>query len=194
MKNKFLLSAIMIVFVVLPVISLAETATSSANKEKDNIIKTEIDAQKESIKNSVQERRQGALDKIKEEVDRFIQNVIERFTAADNRLIKLADRIDSRIEKLQTANISVSTSTDLMIIARAKINEATTSVASIVSKTKDVSTETTMTTIREEFKTIKAQIETAKEKIKIAHAALVDVVNSLKPGQNKMDKENKVTN
>jgi len=184
----------MIVFVVLPVISLAETATSSANKEKDNIIKTEIDAQKESIKNSVQERRQGALDKIKEEVDRFIQNVIERFTAADNRLIKLADRIDSRIEKLQTANISVSTSTDLMIIARAKINEATTSVASIVSKTKDVSTETTMTTIREEFKTIKAQIETAKEKIKIAHAALVDVVNSLKPGQNKMDKENKVTN
>ena len=53
-----------------------------------------------------------------------------------------------------------------------KINEATTSVASIVSKTKDVSTETTMTTIREEFKTIKAQIETAKEKIKIVNEFL----------------------
>jgi hypothetical protein len=184
----------MVVFAVLPVISFAETATSNTNKEKNNIIKTEIDAQKESIKNSAEERRLGALDKIKGVVDQFIQNVFERFTAADNRLIKLADRIDSRIGKLQAAKINVSTSTDLMIIARARIDDATTSVATILSKTGDISPKTTMATIKEEFKTIKAQIETAKEKIKIAHAALVDVVNSLKPGQNKLDKENKGTN
>ena len=186
MKNKLLLSAIIVAFGVLPIISFAESATSSNVGAKEmQTIKDEINARKEAVKNSVDTIRQNALDKIKSMIDQFVQNIIERFDAATGRLEKLADRIDSRIAKMEANKTDVTKAKELLITARAKIEIAKTSTLYIDTNIAS-STATSTAALKEDFQTIKIQIEKAKEDIKAAQAALVDVVNSLKPGNNKL--------
>ncbi len=177
MKNKLLL-LIVISLMILPSLSFAET-----NKET---IKSEIDAKKESIKNSVEERRQNAVNKIKERINKFVENVVARYEAATNRLETLADRIESRITKIESRNIDVIEAKELLTVARSKIETAKISVANIASTTSISSLASTTGAIKKEFEDIKTQMERAKEDIKIAHAALVNVVENLKPGDNKM--------
>ena len=191
MKNKLLLSGVIIMLMVLPVVSFAETSTSSANVEKGSTIRDKIEAKKEALKNSVEERRQNALNKIIERVNQFVQNIIERFDAATNRLEKLADRINSRITKMEARNVDVAKAKELLAAAKAKIETAKISVTGIAGATIDTSLSTTTVAVKKDFGIIKTKIEKAKEDIKAAHAALVEVVNNLKPGQNKLEKENK---
>ena len=175
-----MLLLVLVSLLALPNLSFAET--------KKETIKDEIEAKRESIKNSVEERRQNAVDKIKERVDQFVQNVVNRYEAAISRLEKLADRIDSRIAKMEADKIDVTKAKELMVKAKAKIEIAKTSIIGI---TTTISTNATTTALmKEEFKIIKTQVEKAKEDIKTAHAVLVDVVKNLKPGQNKLETEN----
>lgn len=156
-------------------------------KKKRETIKDEIEAKRESIKNSVEERRQNATNKIKERIDQFVQNIVDRYEAAVNRLEKLAERIDSRISKMEADKIDVKKAKELMVTAKSKIATAKTSIASI---TTTIGTNATTTALmKEEFKAIKIQVEKAKEDIKAAHQALIKVVENLKPGKNKIEKE-----
>jgi hypothetical protein len=203
MKNKLLLSAVVISLSILPIISFAETnadaSSTKVNIENRGTIKSDIEAKKEalkkeietkkdSLKNAVAERRQNATDKIRDRVNQFTQTVIERFDATVGRMGKLADRIDSRIAKIEAKNIDVSKAKALMVIAKTKIETAKASIALITIPTNVASSaaSTTLASIKEDFKVSKTQMDKAKEDIKAAHAALVDVVNSLKPGDNKM--------
>lgn len=186
MKNKLLLSAIIVTFGILPAISFADTATSSNDKVKENqTIKDEIEAKKEALKNSVDSIKQNALDKMKEQINQYVLNVIERFDAATGRLDKLAQRIDSRISKIEAKNIDVSVAKELLVAARTKIEIAKTSTLYITTDIAS-STATSTAALKEEYKIIKDQISKAKDDVKAAQAALVDVVNSLKPGDNKL--------
>ena len=194
MRNKILL-LVLVSLMILPNLSLAEsTASSTKNKETEakeiKTIKDKIDAQKESLKNAVEERKQNILGKMKEKIDKFVQNMLERFDAATNRLEKIADRINSRITKMEAKSVDVSKAKELLTTARTKIDIAKISAAGIASTTNIYSLSTTTEVIREDFKAVKTQIEKAKEDIKTAHAALVDVINNLKPGQNKEKVEN----
>lgn len=202
MKNKILF-LVLVSLLALPNLSFAENNASSTKKEteKRETIRDEIEAKKESLKNSVEERRQNAEDKIKERMDQFVQNVKNRYEAAISRLGILADRIDSRIAKIEKQNTlkETSESTDLskakelMVVAREKIEIAKISITDIASTTittTNTSASTTKEILKQKFNIIKTQIKKAKEDIKTAHAALVDVVNSLKPGQNKEKIEN----
>lgn len=192
MKNKILLLSL-VSLLALPNLSLAET---NASTTKRDTIRDEIENKREMLKNSVEERRQNAVEKIKERVDQFVQNVVNRYEAAVNRLEKLGERIDSRIAKMEKQNTlkETSDSTDLskakelMVIARTKIEIAKTSIAGITATVSANATTTAL--MKEEFKTMKTQVEKAKEDIKVAHVALVDVVKNLKPGQNKLETEN----
>lgn len=201
MKKK-LLFFVLVSLLVMPSLSFAETSTSTSVKEKNEVkkekveqkretIKDEIEAKKEALKNSIEERRQNALDKIKERVDKFVQNMTERFNAAIERLDTLASRIDSRIAKLKEAKIDATKAERLMATAKTKITVAKTSVSGLTGAISD--TASTTASVKEEFKAIKDQIEKAKNDIKAAHAALVDVVNNLKPGQEKLDKLEKIS-
>jgi len=191
MKNKLSLVLISISLVALPNLSLAQTNASAIK----STIKSEIDAQKAALKNSVEEAKQNATDKIKTQIDQFVQNIINRFDAATARLGKLADRIDSRMAKMEAQKIDVSKAKSLMVVARVKLETARISVISI-SLPADVASSTVSSTIaslREDFKIVKTQIEKAKTDIKAAQAALVDVVNSLKPGDEKLKKNSLAT-
>lgn len=192
MKNKLLLLFV-ISLLILPNVSFADndSATSSRVREenREQTIKDEIEAKKEALKNSVEERRQNVTDKIEERVLQFIQKIIERFDAATNRLIILSERIDSRISKMKVAGIEVTEAEKLLTEARLKIKTAETSVINISFEIDSLATTTASTTketVKEKFEITKLQIEEAKENLKEAHAALVDVINSLKPGYNKL--------
>ena len=197
MKNKLLLSVTTIILCVLPVISLAETSTSTDHQDRKTTIKEEVEAKKETIKqnlqtkkeeikNSVEKTRQNATNKIVDRINQFVQNIITRYEAAINRLETLSARIDSRITKMEDKNIDVTIGKDLLAIARTKIETAKISTAGIASTTDNMIFGTTTAAVKENFQAIKTQIEKAKEDIKAAHAALVDVVSSLKPGDNKL--------
>src|SRR3989344_8813625 len=215
MKNKLLLSGILAAMIVLPNVSFAEEVGVEAGAstsvrtygskadvearlkakaeleakrkaeaaEKRDTIKSNIDAKREAIKGEIEERRENVKEKIKDRLDKFIQNIVERLEAAVSRLEKLADRINSRIAKLEADGADMTKSKALMVEAEAKIEVAKASVAAIEVD----ANATTTATIKASFPNLKAQIEKAKTDIKAAHAALVEVVRSLKPGQARID-------
>ncbi len=156
-------------------------------EEKREGAKEELETRKETLKDKMEERKDGALTKIQERLKKFNENVIERFEAAVERLEKLAQRIDSRIAKMEAENIDVKGAKDLMVVAKLKIETAKTSISGIDFESEVIASSTATTTVafKKDFESLKLQIEKAKTDIKAAHAALVDVINSLKPGLNK---------
>lgn len=156
-------------------------------EEKRENAKQEFETRKEDIKNQIEERKGSALAKIQERLKKFNENVVERFEAAVERLEKLAERIDSRIAKMESESINVKDAKDLMVVAKLKIETAKTSISGIDFESEIIASSTATTTIafKKDFESLKLQIEKAKADIKAAHTALVDVINSLKPGLNK---------
>lgn len=199
-KTKFLVLTILAVVLMLPVSSFADSATSSNNREtikneienKKEALKQEMEQKKEAVKNSVGEIRQNATDKITERVNQFVEKMIERFNAATNRLDLLVKRIESRITKIESKNIDESKAKELLATAKIKIEAAKSSISlvtfqtNITSAAASTTASTTAAAIKNAFKITKTQIEKAKQDLKDAHAALIDVVNSLKPGDNKL--------
>lgn len=163
-----------------------ETVQKEIEKRKEEL-KTQINEKKDSIRNEVDKKRENAVNQIKERLAKFITNTIERYEAAITRLEKLAQRIDSRIAKFEAEGVNVTKAKELMVIAKLKIETAKTSVSGInlQSELTASSTATTTVMIKKDFEGLRAQLEKAKTDIKAAHAALVDVVKNLKPGQNR---------
>lgn len=202
MKNKLLFFALTSLLVV-PVLSIAQTTTKNRTEsEERGTIKNQLDAKKEELKqemkqkreelgDNIQERKHNAIAKMEGKVNKFVQNVIERNNAAIERFTKLADRIDSRIAKLDANKIDTTKAKSLMVTARAKIETAKASIALIkLPSTVAASTtaSTTVSMLKEAFQTVQKQIEKAKTDLKAAHAALVNVIENIKPGQEKLDK------
>lgn len=163
---------------------------------KRETLKNELEEKREEVKDEMKERRDGARDKavenIKNRLSKFIDKLIERFSAAISRLEKLADRIASRIVKMEAEGIDVSKAKSLLSEARVKIEVAASSTAAIKVKALEFQSSDTATTtadLRLNYEAVKDAVEQAKSDIKAAHAALVDVVNNLKPGRNKIDTE-----
>jgi len=156
-------------------------------EERREELKQNLEQKREEIKNRVEERRQNATDQITERVNKFISKIIERFSTAVNRLDILVIRIESRIEKIEARDIDVTEANDLLVIAKNKIETAKTSISLIaLPEIIDPAASTTASAIKEAFETTKTQIEQAKKDLKAAHTALVEVIKSLKPGDNKL--------
>lgn len=156
-------------------------------EQKRETIKGEIENKRESIKDEVEKRRENAIENIQNRLNKFVHNVTERFDAAIERLEKLASRIDGRITKMEAENIDVTNAKELMVVAKIKIETAKTSIAGLSLESEVISSSTATTTvdIKEDFQNLKNQVEKAKKDIKAAHAALVEVIRNLKPGQHK---------
>src|SRR3989344_4298661 len=156
-------------------------------EERREELKQNLEERREELKNEIEERKQNATDKITERVNQFVTKIIERFNTAANRLDILVIRIESRIEKIEARDIDTTEAKGLLVIAKEKIDTAKTSISLITLPeiTEDTAS-TTASSIKKAFETTKIQIEQAKKDLKAAHTALVDVINSLKPGNNKL--------
>lgn len=139
-------------------------------KEKRGELREEVKKQREEIKLKVAEQ---IARRVREHFDRMLK----RFDAAIERLEKLADRIESRLDKAAENGKEVTTLRAKLDTARVKIAEAQTALDEAVVKFEEI---LGMDNPREAFKEVQTIMNNAKDKIKAAHAALVDVINSLK--------------
>jgi len=186
--TKYLFVTILSIMLLSPVLTLAQTLSNNKNTLQEKISE-EMKQKKENATNSIETKTQNITYKVKERANQFMQIIKLRFDAAVNRLDGLASRIESRIEKMKAENINTKEAEALLVTTKEKIETAKESISLITVSTKEFASTTASTTIdsiKEAFVTTKNQIENAKQSLKEAQAALVDVVNSLKPGDNKM--------
>jgi hypothetical protein len=139
----------------------------------------------EQVKKQIDNRRAEAQNKIHEKLLNLHEITISRFEAGINRLNILADRIESRITKIEAEGIEMTESRELLESARAKI-----SLASELMLKIELSTEANYedkSEITSVFRNIQNQIQETRRSIISAHSALVDVVVNIKPGQARLD-------
>jgi len=163
---------------------LADNATSTKVRE-------EAKERKEERQENVQEKRkdlEARRDELKVEVSskrmelvkKFAAKMIKVHQAAVNRLIKLADRIDSRIKKFETnKNVNLSDAKAKLVTARAKITTAQNYINTLPGL---VSTSTATGTPTVVLQTVKGYFIISRDNLKAAHASLVDVISSIKLG------------
>ncbi len=151
--------------------------------EKRDLIKANFEEKKEAIKNGIEERKEAVNEKVKERLGKFVENLVERFTAAQERLGELAARIDSRLTKMETEGIDVSSQKTALASAKILIDDLSVSIAQIQTMSTEVLTGDT----RALYPELKEAVEATKSEIKAAHQALVDIVVSLKGMSKKSD-------
>ncbi len=161
----------------------AREANREGREEQKNTIKANIEAKREAVQEAVKERREAVAKQVLERLEKFISTVVTRFESAVERLDTLSARIQSRIDKLAEAGIDVSESQKSLDEAKTKIQLAKDEVAKIKPKADEV----VGGDARALYPELKEVVGKAKEAIKEAHSALIEVVKGLKPGQQKLE-------
>jgi len=157
-----------------------------ANKEHRDEMKANLEAKREDFKTQTEERRQNFLEhrtevkarfetKVRDRVKTFIGNIIKHFDNVIVRLDNVSGKISDRIQVFKDRGVDVSESEDLLVKADAQLEIAKDDVAKAkVALDAEV--------LKDEVSRdqIHALIETAKESLRAAHKAYVDVIVSLK--------------
>lgn len=145
----------------------------------------ELEQQAQDRRQALEQRRQETASSTKARVDQRRQDVIKayadrmttRLNAAIDRQSKLADRIASRIQKIQTSqNIDLSDATALLAQARAQIGVAQAAVTNI-----SVSVDETLAASdpKQAFQNVITATQEAVQSIQDVHQAFVAVVTKL---------------
>ena len=167
--------------------NIRATATTSGGTRND--VRTQIKDVRTETRQNVKDIRSDARDEIKAKqetlrrarLNREVEKIYKRFMAAVERLRKLADRIESRIMKFEEQGRDMASSKAKLTEARTKIDKARIDTEAILGT--GVSQTSTTTGIDTALQNLRGAVNTAKESVKTAHAALVDVVNGMKPGR-----------
>jgi len=139
--------------------------------------KAEFEAKREEIKNRLNEER-------KNRIGEHQQNIKERLGEVVVKLENIVSRTAERIAEEKQAGVDTTVAESLLANAKDKIELAKNSIALIEAI--DISTAENP---GEAFADLEAQAQTAKEAIKVAHSALVDVIESLKAEREASDTE-----
>lgn len=134
------------------------------------------------IRERLQQQRQEVRARFSEvrkaRIRAFWERMAKRLEAAIEREKKLADRIESRLNKFQEAGKDVSASRAKLGQARAKINQAEAALNAAKGTVEAVlNADDPKAAFQEVRDTV---LKDVIAKIKEAHAALVDVINTLK--------------
>lgn len=170
----------------------AKTLSPEALKEKRTMLREDIKKERTEVREQIKEKREVFKDEAKERVEAlkkkvseekskrveaFFGTMVRKFEAAISRLRTLADRIDSRLDKFEEAGKDVSVLRTSLDKAKMVIDEAENSL----DKAKEEFNALSQSEKPEEyFKKVKNVVADVAQKIKDAHKALVDVINSTK--------------
>ncbi|MEK9175144.1 MAG: hypothetical protein AAB795_00970 [Patescibacteria group bacterium] len=154
------------------------------SRTKRDEMRKEIQIAREQFRNKAVERRDELKKKIGEErakrVDAYFVHMMDRIDAAVDRLDKLADRIESRLNKIHDTGKDV---TDLQVAldtVRSTIVTAHTAIGEAKIKFSELSKDDTP---KDQFIVVKEIVNIIHTKTKEAHAALVDIINTIKKGR-----------
>jgi len=145
-------------------------------------LRDEIAKKREAFREEAQKRRDELKKKLGEvkakRIEQFFTNMGEKFEKAIDRLGSLADRIEDRLNKAETNGKDVAALKAMLVKAREKITAAETALTDAKAKYAEA------TASNQDFKVAFRKVhELAKgvtSKMREAHGALVDVINSTK--------------
>lgn len=149
-------------------------------KTEETRVKVETRNQeaREKLKERTEETRKKVDETRKTRIREYWARMIARLEAAISRESKLADRIESRINKFAEAGKDVSAAREQLRIARGKIEEAKSALAAAKSRIEEVVNSETPKTAFGEVRENLTKAVVAK--IKEAHQALTEVLRVLK--------------
>lgn len=170
----------------------AKTLAPEVLKEKRTIFREDIKKERTEVKEQIKEKREAFRDEAKERVEAlkkkiseerakrieaFFSTMVRKFEAAISRLRDLGDRIDSRLDKFEDAGKDVVALRASLDKARVVIDDA----ESALDRAKEeFNSFATSDNPQEYFKKVKEVASSVAQKVKDAHKALVDVINSIK--------------
>lgn len=148
-----------------------------AGQERREAVGERRQEAKENIQEKRQEQRQRLVERRKQLIRAFFERMVKRFEAALERAGKLADRIQSRIEKARANGRDVTNAQ--AALDRAKILWQDAKLALDAAKGK-LEGALNADTPKQAFEEVRSLVRTAGDKIKDVHAALVDAITVLK--------------
>ncbi len=153
-----------------------ERNNASSTKRNESVLKVKSSTSASVTPKEVQNRMR-VEQKRKDTIKSYFNNMVRKIQAAINREIKLADRIESRLNKLASAGKDVVALQVKLADARIAIKDA----QKYLDDAK-IQMETILKSddVKQAFQDVKVLIKNAVEKVKLAHQKLVDVVNSMK--------------
>ena len=200
MKKYFLSSFILTIL--LSGVVYADTSSTNTNKigeirqkitdvkqqaaEQRNEIKAKIASTTAELKVLKQELKDAIEIKIGKKLDLQKIKVARPFEQAIQNLKDLVLRVESRISKMESNNIDTSSAKTLLETAKTNMALAETELTNLenlLAQNIPTATSTNQNNLRKTIlQKIKTESDKTKKLIKKAHASIIDVINSLKPG------------
>ncbi len=136
--------------------------------------------------------RKEKMDELRKQiVTKFFDNMTERLQAAEDRLNKILERIESRVDKIKSENPTKDLTKVDADIAAVKTQLTNTQTKIDTLKT-DFSAMSTSATPKELFKTLKEDIQDVKEDLQAIRKSLSQIIGEIKGlhvGEEKVRKE-----
>ncbi len=150
-------------------------------KAKRDAAATAMKLKRQEFEQKAKERVENLKKKLGEErakrVEQLFNNMARKFESAIDRLNKTADRIDALLKKASDSGKDVFQQTNMLKTARDKIAAVETALNDAKAQFGAMSQSTDTKTA---FNKVKELVRGVEQKVKEAHAALTDVIKSIK--------------
>tara|TARA_B100000508_G_scaffold141059_1_gene145730 strand:+ start:2307 stop:2984 length:678 start_codon:yes stop_codon:yes gene_type:complete len=153
----------------------AEIASSTEARRAEFASTSE--ARKEAAQEVREERRIQLQAQAQTRITNLAANMSNRMDAAIERLTNIADRLDSRIAKIQAEGVDTSAAEASLASARMSIDAAAAEIATIDT---EVAAVVGSENVRTAWEGLKAKYQEIKNYIKTAHTELRNTVEALK--------------
>ena len=183
--------------IVLSTLPLFAFSATSANQPTVRQVRVEIQEKRAEMRAEIKEKRETFQNEAKDRVEAlkkhfgearakriegFFNNMVRKFENAIDRLDALADRIKNHLDKLADQDKDTAELNLKLDVAKNKITDAENSLSDAKAKFDAMSLSSDP---KQSFKDVKILVQNVAKKIKEAHAALVDVINSMKDASDK---------
>ena len=167
-------------------------ALNAELKVRREALETEFKAKREALKEDVKQKREEFKEKATErkdelkkklgekraaEIEKYFNAMVRKFEAALDQLQKLGDRISARLDTAEANGKEVTALRESLVKARTAINDAEQAFESAKA---EYAKAAASTDVKGAFANVREVVQGVATKIRSAHAALVDVVNSIK--------------
>ena len=165
-------------------------ALNAELKVRREALETEFKAKREALKEDVKQKREEFKEKATErkdelkkklgekraaEIEKYFNAMVRKFEVALDQLQKLGDRISARLDTAEANGKEVTR--ESLVKARTAINDAEQAFESAKA---EYAKAAASTDVKGAFANVREVVQGVATKIRSAHAALVDVVNSIK--------------
>jgi hypothetical protein len=210
MKKIHLIPSVFILMLLLSSTTFAATSSASTSKmnelkqkildlkqkasEKKVEAKAKIASTTEKLKNAKSELKDRIEIKLGKKLDAKKIKIANEFEKSLLILKNLLARTESRILKMESENISASSSRPLLVTAKTKLTLAETELTNFENALAlEVPAATSTNTAKKaerktQLKNLNSQAEKVKSAMKTAHKSIVEVIASLKRGLRKDEK------